>query len=213
MRVTTKITVDIESGEVLEHFWYEYTGPVDRACGGDALAPAKQQEAQSQVALNNALQTGYTQRNNAQTPFLMDRMKNGLPYFNDLIDFNNGTLARAAAPQRASLLRGLSGFGDTLASGFKEGVIGDFNANLARQFDDSMVSALGQNEATKENAANMLNPLGYAGAATGAAGSVLSAPPVNTGGFGNFMGGLVNTMAKNVGASNSGPNGSMIYSL
>jgi hypothetical protein len=191
-KIHTKTVIDIETGEVLEDHFFEYEGPIIFSCGGDSLAPAKQQEAQSQINLNNALQQGYTQRNNAQTPFLMDRMKNGLPYFNDLIDFGGGTLARAAAPERASLLRGLSGFGDTLPSGFKEGVIGDFNANLARQFDDSMVGWLNQNEAAKENAANMLNPLGYAGAATGAAGSVLSAPPVQSGGFGNFMGGLVN---------------------
>jgi len=168
-------------------------------CGGDALADEKKQSAQSQIDLNRALTAGYTQRNNAQTPFLMDRLKNGLPYFNDLIDFNNGTLARAAAPERASLLRRLSGFGDTLPSGFKEGVVGDFNANLARGFDSNIVGALGANEAAKENAANMLNPLGYATAGSGAAGSVLSAPPVNSGGFGNFVGGLAQGLVQNPG--------------
>lgn len=190
MRINTKVVVDMETLEVIERHSYEYAGPVDRACGGDALAPQKKAEANSQVALNNALQQGYTERNNAQTPFLLNRMNNGLPYFNDLIDFNKGTLARSAAPERASLLRNLSGFGDTLPSGFKTQALGDFNANLARGFDDQLVQALNSNEATKENAANMLNPLGYATGASGAAGSVLSAPSVNSGGFGNFVGGL-----------------------
>jgi hypothetical protein len=180
-------------------------------CGGDALASQKKQEAQSQIDLNKALQQGYTQRNAAQTPFLMERLKNGLPYFNDLIDYNSGTLARAAAPQRASLLRSLSGFGDTLPSGFKEQAIADFNANLARGFDDQIVQALNANEAAKENAANMLNPLGYAASATGAAGSVLGAPPVNAGGFGNFVGGLVSGIVNKAGAT-FGPYGAT-YSI
>lgn len=197
MRISTKIVLDVESGVVIARESYEYDGPVAKCCGGDSLANQKKQAAQSEIDLNNALQAGYTQRNNAQTPFLMDRMANGLPYFNDLIDYKSGTLARAAAPERASLLRNLAGFGDTLPSGFKEGEIGDFNANLARGFDDQIVQALNANEATKENAANMLNPLGYAAGATGAGGSVLSAPPVYSGGFGNFVGGLASGLVKN----------------
>ncbi len=206
MRISTKVVMDMETLEVTERHCYEYAGPIEKCCGGDSLAPEKKQEAQSQVALNNALQQGYTQRNNAQTPFLLNRMNNGLPYFNDLIDFNGGTLARAAAPQRASLLRNLSGFGDTLPSGFKEQALGDFNANLARGFDDNIVQALNSNEATKENAANMLNPLGYATGASGAAGSVLSAPPVNSGGFGNFVGGLASGLV-NKASMSGGPAG------
>lgn len=118
-------------------------------------------------------------------------MKNGLPYFNDLVDYNNGTLARSLAPQRAALNRSFAGFGDTLPSGFKEQALTDFNASAGRQFDDSLVSALGQNEAAKENAAAQLNPLGYFQGASGAAGSVLSAPQVQSGGIGNFLGGMV----------------------
>ena len=141
----------------------------------------------------------------------MNEMKNGLPYMSQLTDFNNGTLAKAAAPQRASLLRNLSGFGDTLPSGFKEGVLGDFNANLARGFDSNIVSALNQNQAVKDSAANELNPLGSATAASGAAGSVLGAPPVNSGGFGNFIGGLASGLVNNASAG-SGPAG-MAWSI
>src|SRR5690349_9635135 len=115
-------------------------------CGGDPLENEKKQAAQSQLSLEKALTSGYTTRNNAQTPFLINRMTTGLPYFNNMIDFGAGDLARAAAPQRASLLRGLSGFGDTLPSGFKEGVLGDFNANLARGFDSNILAAENQNE-------------------------------------------------------------------
>ena len=202
-KIHTKTIFDIETLAILEDHHYEYSGPIEKCCGGDPLADQKKAAANSQLDLEKALTSGYTTRNNAQTPFLIDREKNGLPYFNDLVDYNSGTLARAAAPQRASLLRRLSGFGDTLPSGFKEGVLTDFNSNLARGFDDSTVAALNQNEAAKENAANMLNPLGYASTSTGSANSVANTQ-VQPGGFGNFLGGLaagaVDNFAKGAGA-------------
>jgi len=170
-------------------------------CGGDALADQKKQAAQSQINLNNALSQGYSSRNAAQQPFLMSRLNGGLPFFHDLTDFSGGTLARSIAPMRAALNRNLSGFGDTLPSGFKEQALGNFDAEEGRAFDDNMVKNLMANEQTKQWAADALNPLGFASGATGAGSSVLSAPPVNAGGFGNFAAGAFSSLLSNAGAA------------
>lgn len=86
--------------------------------------------------------------------------------------------------------RSLSGFGDTLPSGFKTQTNTDFDSNEANAFDQNAINALQQNEATKENAAAQLNPLGYYQSSNGANASILSAPPVQSGGIGNFLGGM-----------------------
>lgn len=75
MKITTRLTISIETGEVLEHEFYEYDGAVALACGGapsgqTALADAQTQMYQTQTndmnqlfaqdeALNNEIQSVY----------------------------------------------------------------------------------------------------------------------------------------------------------
>jgi hypothetical protein len=47
MKITTKITISIATGEVMEHEFYEYSGPVALACGA---TPGQQQLAQQQTS-------------------------------------------------------------------------------------------------------------------------------------------------------------------
>jgi hypothetical protein len=170
-------------------------------CGGDPLQADKQAAADQNTKTQKQLSDAFTQRNNAQTPFELSRMNLGLPYIGQLMDYSGGTLARAAAPERASLLRNMSGFGSTLPSGFKTQAIGDFDASLGRSFDDQMVQNLNANESAKETAANALNPLGYAGNSIQAGGSVTSAPPIQPGGVGNFLAGAASGLLNSASAS------------
>lgn len=191
MRVSTRIVIDIETGQILARDSYEYHGSVEKCCGGDALAGAKQQEANQQIQLNQQMMSMMHQYQDASQPFLMDQLKNGLPFFNQLTDYSKGTLATAEAPQRAALNRSLSSFGDTLPSGFKEQANTNFDVAQGHAFDQDMVSNLLQQQNAKERAASALNPLGPASLGSSTAGSVLSAPPVQAGGVGNFLGGAV----------------------
>jgi len=197
MRISTKVVLDMETLEVLERHSYEYSGPISKLCGGDALASQKQQEANSQVALNNSLVKAFNTNQSQVDPFAISLLNNGNPYFKNQIDYNNGIIAQQAAPQRAQMLSQLQGYGNTLPSGFAAQTEADFDSNLANQFDQSIANTENQNLQTKIEGAQLLNPLGYAGAGSQAAGSVLSAPPVQSGGFGNFLGGLASGLLNN----------------
>jgi hypothetical protein len=169
-------------------------------CGGDALAPQKQQEANSQVALNDQLTSMFKTYASASNPFWLNQLKNGLPFMSQLTDYTGGTLAKSFAPVRAQVNRNLSGFGDTLPSGFKEQTNTNLGAEEGQAFDQNMVQALMANQQAKERAAGALNPLAAASTASGTAGSVLSAPAVNGGGIGNFLGGAVSSLLQGAGA-------------
>lgn len=201
MRVTSKIIIDIETGTVLAHDWFEYQGPVVFCCGGDALAGAKQAAAKQQADASSQMAAIAKSRNDVQQPFEEGLVKNGLPYLPQMLDYSGGILAKSEAPQRAAMNRNLSGFGDTLPSGFKTQTQTDFGAKEGGLFDANVISGLQQNEATKENAAAQLNPLGYYTGSSGANSSILSAPPVQSGGVGNFLGGAASGLINAAGTA------------
>src|SRR5258708_6441408 len=176
-------------------------------CGGDALADQKKKEAQSQADLNDQLTKQFQEFSSVSNPFWENRLKSGLPFMNQLTDYNNGTLARSFAPARAAMNRNLAGFGDTLPSGFKAGMQTQFDEGEGQAFDQNMVNSLMMNDQAKTQAAGALNPLAPASVGSGAASSVLSAPPVQSGGFGNFVGGLANGFVQGLGkgAGAAGP--------
>jgi hypothetical protein len=170
-------------------------------CGGDSLAKQKQQEASSQVALNQSLVNAFNTNQSEANPFAINLLKNGNPYFKNQIDYNKGLMAQEAAPLRAQMMSKMAGYGNTLPSGFASQTEADFNSNLASNFDNTVANAENNNLQTKMAGASMLNPLGYAGAGSQAAGSVLSAPPVQSGGFGNFLGGMASGLAQGAGSA------------
>lgn len=84
MKITTKLTIDITTGEVLEHEFYEYSGPVTKLCGaGSGLTNVANQQSS---AYNSML-------NQAQTVF-----GNSSTVFNDLV--NTFTPTVAAGPDQ-----------------------------------------------------------------------------------------------------------------
>lgn len=199
MRISTRVVIDIETSQVLARDSFQYDGPIDRGCGGDALAGQKQQAAKEQADAAAQQAAIAKSRNDVQQPFETNLVKNGLPYLPQLLDYSSGTLAKSYAPARAAMNRNLAGFGDVLPSGFKTQTDTDFSSNEANAFDTNTINALQQNEATKENAAAQLNPLGYYQGSTGANSSILSAPAVSTGGIGNFLGGAASGLISAAG--------------
>jgi hypothetical protein len=75
MRITTRLTIEIETGDVSEHNWYEYEGDVALACGGAPSGQTQLADAQTNMyntesadmsqlfsqdeALNNEIQSVY----------------------------------------------------------------------------------------------------------------------------------------------------------
>jgi hypothetical protein len=195
MKVTTKFVVNIETGEIIAHDWYEYRGPVALGCGGDKLANQKKAAADAQQRLADEQAAAARERNAIQTPFIKSRVEGGLPFMKDALDFTGGTNARAFAPARAALIRRMGRSGSLLPSGFREQALTDFEASRARGFDDNIMNLLFANEATKGNAAGLANPLGFYGGAGSGYNSVVSAPPVQ--GNSSFWGGM---LQKGIGA-------------
>lgn len=156
--------------------------------GGGKSKPQKQAE-QAQANLANT-QAGIAQQQNAlQLPFIQSRIEGGLPFLDQMLDFEGGTTARAFAPARGALNRRLSQFSEGLPSGFREQALGDFESNRARAFDDQVVRALMLDEETRARAAGMLNPLGFFSGASGANQSILAQPQRQ--GFGSVVGGAL----------------------
>lgn len=173
MKVVTRAVYQmVDHGLVLlEEDSYKYDGDVALAGGGpsdaEKQASAREQKlADTQVGIannNNALQQDIFK---TIKPFATSRMSGGLPFFSALTDFAGGTNARAFAPARANLIRGL-----TQAHASPESRLAsltDFDQQRARGFDSSLTNNLFTNEQAKQQGAqilsgqaNQLNPLGW----------------------------------------------------
>ena len=116
------------------------------------------QNAQDQAALAKT----NTERSNAiygsVNPFYTNEMNNGLPFFNQLTDYNTGTISRAYAPQEGALNRSLTRFG-SLPSGFATAARSDLAARKAATFDDALKQALYANFQAKQQGAQGLTGL------------------------------------------------------
>jgi hypothetical protein len=145
------------------------------------------------------------QQFNAQsTPFWTNQLQNGLPFMNNLQNFSSGTLAQSFQPAQASLNRSLSGLGSTLPSGMAAQLQTDLGAQEGEAFDQNTVANLMANQQAKTQAATALSPFAPAAAATSAGGSVLSAPPVQSSGIGNIIGGAVSGLFQGAGTAAAG---------
>lgn len=150
---------------------YEYDGPLVM-CGGGPSDEEKQAAA-SQLktadTLNNIAQGNQAQQQkifDAIKPFGTSRMNAGLPFFNSLTDFASGTNARAFAPAKANLNRGLQRANASPMARLQANT--DFDMQRARGFDSALTSNLFANEQAKQQGAQILsgqagqlNPLGY----------------------------------------------------
>lgn len=162
-------------------------------CGGDPLKDQKVAAVNSESRLANTM-ADIAQANQAQqAPFITSRINNGLPYTKAALDYSSGTMARAAAPGRAELNRKMAGYGNDLPSGFKTSQIANYDANVARGFDDSALNVLGMDEASRQAAAGMSSPLPYFGGAQQGYGQVIGAPKIagNSSFWGGILGGAL----------------------
>ena len=117
---------------------------------GDVQAAAERRQQGAEQAFGQA------------QPFYSDLMTKGLPFFNQLVDYGQGTTARAIAPQRAALNRRLAQAGLSPNSPQALQQTSDFNAQAGRGFDDQMRQSLFANEAAKMQGAQGLGQLAQA---------------------------------------------------
>lgn len=189
MKITTRLIVDIETGAVLARECYEYHGPIERACGGDALAGQKEQAATNQAQLSAEQAALANKAAAVNIPFFSNIAQNGLSFMPQLQDYSNGQLAQQYAPVKAGEQRQLAGEGSTLPSGFAQQQMENINEGQANAFDNQQTQNLLLNQQAKTQAASALNPAQYFSGAGSANQSILGAQPLNSGGVGNFLGG------------------------
>jgi hypothetical protein len=170
---------------------------------------AEQRQAAAATASNTNAETQIAQEyNQRQTdaynkikPYATSRLKNGLPFYNQLTDYAGGTAAKAYAPVRAATLRSLA-YGGDLPSGFKSAALRDIDMAQANQFDSGLQNAMFENEAAKNNAAALLtgqqelnNPINAYSAANQGNQSIMQAPlqsPSLAGLIGGIGGSVIN---------------------
>ncbi len=199
--IATRVVMDLSTGMILDMDLELYDGPM-ALCGG---GPSKAQNnaAQAQADLSGQLgksmdkAQAFTEAQQAKIdPFATSRLNNGLPFYDNLMDFSGGPSATAYAPAKADLIRRYGAMGEAAPSGSLQQGLSSIDAGRARDFDSSMVGTMLTNEQAKNNAGNQLtgqqqlaNPLGYASAAEGANASIMGAPLAKQG-IGGILGGL-----------------------
>ena len=191
MRIFTTVIIDIESGKVLHREAYEYSGPVELACGGPSsqqTQAANQQlqleqemagiyapAAQAESGLVNNLNTAFTTGQSQTEPFYSSLLENGLPYFGQQSDYSSSGIGQQEAQAQAQLKQRMAGSGSNLPNGYEDQLSNDLSTNYGEAFDQNMLSLLNQNQAAKMAGAQGLNPIGYASTAAGANSGLLNA--------------------------------------
>lgn len=155
---------DIETGRLLHWVGEEYKGPF-ALCGGGP-SPEQRNAANSQAKLTDTLggvmnrQEGYFEKaQDATRPFFTNRMNQGLPYYNNMVDSASGITAQAFAPARAQMERSL-GSQQGLPNGFAQGARNDFNERQGQAFGGLLLDAQSQNEQAKRFGAAGISGMG-----------------------------------------------------
>lgn len=218
MKVTTKFVMSMVSGEVLEHEWYDYDGPVAEAKGGDTAKSQmdKQNElTQKQLDMQNKtlaqINSGvgkYLSGDIGFDPATLANMQSSFLNNNALQFQNAGTAVRDALTARGangslpvggSYTRGLSGLLGAQASSTAQGLqnlaIQNAQQGLANKFNAG--SLLGGNAATLGSNVNTFN----AGASS-ALEQYIKAK--NSGIMQSFMGGFGQGLGGGLGAFATG---------
>jgi hypothetical protein len=209
MKITTRAVFDMESGNLLEWEGYDYDGPIEH-CGG---GPSSQQKAAQAQTLQNAQQEGQLATQSADkfnglygdvNPFYTSEMNHGLPFYNNLTDFNSGTTAQAYNPAKAAFLRQSSTMG-ALPSGFKAGGMNDINEAQAHDFDAQQVNNMfAQYQAKQAGAAGktglmqVVNPAAFYGGSTSAAGAGMQPLQVQPNQLMGVLGGVAGAAASHI---------------
>jgi hypothetical protein len=120
--------------------------------------PSSAQKAAQAQTLSNSQSEGKLAKSSADkfnsiygdlNPFYSKEMTNGLPFYDNLADFDNGTTARAYAPIKGAFNRSTSTMAG-LPSGFRAAGIQNIDEARAHAFDDSLKQSMFQNYAAKQ---------------------------------------------------------------
>jgi hypothetical protein len=172
VKISTLVVLDMETGHVLKREWYEYTGPVEKFCGG----PTSQQNtaADQTQALSSAELQQFQTGSAVTNPFYTNMVTNPQ---------QNPALAQQYGQQKAQLAGQNAGYGAALPSGFAAQENTDLGEAQAK-------AQAGNMQAEQMAGAQGLNPQAAAGTAVGANQSVMQAPLGNSF-WSNLIGGLI----------------------
>ena len=147
MKITTKITISIATGEVLEHEFYEYSGPVALACGA---TPGQQQLAHSQTSgYNTLVNQAQSQFGNASGVF-QDLVSSFAPIVAAGPNQQGFSPAEVSAMNSQAITSTGQGYRNAKAAvGNAESAVGGGNTG-----DTSGGATVGENLSLAENAAN-----------------------------------------------------------
>lgn len=169
-----------------------------------AAAASQANLTSQQGAIAGRQQQFFENQQNKVNPFYTQRMNQGLPYYDNLVDSQSGTNAQAFAPARANLLRSL-GPNNGLPSGFRQQSMTDLDSQQARSFDSGLVGAMGAQEQAKQAGASGLlgqaqiaNPSGYFSGAMQGNTSILNANGLQRPGIAGVLGGLAGGAASSM---------------
>jgi hypothetical protein len=205
MRVSTKIVWDMETGETLEHDFYDYDGPL-ALCGGGSPDKTMEEEEQEQVTYDQQLMGIFTNQYNTQQAQLqylqgqMEPMINNPTGYNanqlttlrtQATDTNSAQFQQAEMALNNQVVDNSGGSKLTGAAGATE------ESDAALLNSEAQTQASSQDQITEQNAqlqqenywnaVNALNgvaaqeaPLGYASAESNSANSAANASEANS---------------------------------
>lgn len=221
MRITTKITLDMNTGAVLEHEFYEYQGTVALCKGDEVAEQSEQQQSAFDTQLMSMMQSQYGQQQQVyqyMKGILQPEINNPTGYSADqLTSMRTGaTDANSDAFQNAQVAlnneENQKNGGSDLPSGTNSQLdaalleqeaqtqagsqesITSANANLEQQNYWAAMDALNGQEA-------QLNPLGYANAATSGSGAVANLSQAVTSSSGPTLGSIIGSVGGGVAAA------------
>jgi hypothetical protein len=161
MRVTTVITWDVETGEVIEHEFYEWCGSVDKLCSsGDSTASAlEKSQAAMTTTLNNDYNTTFAEQQSvlaSQTAKLNYIAANPMGYTpqelatqTTAINENTATAAKQAMGAAAAFA-GSHGGAD-VGNGAVGEIAGQIGSQEAQSKAGELASLSQQNQQMKQN--------------------------------------------------------------
>jgi len=158
MRISTRVIIDMESGEVLLQESYQYSGPVELCCGPSG---AEQNIAAEEQSIASTLSADFGQRFANQNEVLQTLNQGLTPVFAagpnqqgfspaELAARNTQAInASAAAARNARQAAGNFAAGQNTSSGLTSGVTRQINAAIGSNATNQVATA--QNQITAEN--------------------------------------------------------------
>lgn len=192
MRVTTLLTIDMNTGATLEHKWFDYAGPVAWCKVDQTAKDAEAKQAGFTNTLMNAFKTQFgaqTAITNFLTGKLTAQLNNPQGYDQSTkAALNSNAITQSAtdvqnAIKATQAQAAAHGGATALPSGVSEQIAGQINAAGATEKSSALSQIQLSDEQLKEQhrqeaingllgTASEINPLGYAGSSNGGSSAV-----------------------------------------